>query len=76
MRPSFTQSLLCALLGFVALASRAEAQQLPRVIIQTELGDIAVDIDIVHAPITAANFLVQWPALIPWSRKRDSSPTE
>ena len=57
MRPSFTQSLLCALLGFVALASRAEAQQLPRVIIQTELGDIAVDIDSVHAPITAANFL-------------------
>jgi peptidyl-prolyl cis-trans isomerase A (cyclophilin A) len=38
-------------------ADRLEAQQLPRVVIQTELGDIEVEIDSVHAPITAANFL-------------------
>ena len=29
----------------------------PRVLIKTGLGDIAVEIDIQHAPITAANFL-------------------
>jgi peptidyl-prolyl cis-trans isomerase A (cyclophilin A) len=57
MKPSLTRSLRWALLGILALASPAGAQQLPRVIIQTELGDIEVDIDSVHAPITAANFL-------------------
>ena len=57
MKPSLTRSLRWALLGVLALASPAGAQQLPRVIIQTELGDIEVDIDSVHAPITAANFL-------------------
>ena len=57
MKPSLTRSLQWVLLGLVALASPAAAQQLPRVIIQTELGDIEVDIDSIHAPITAANFL-------------------
>jgi peptidyl-prolyl cis-trans isomerase A (cyclophilin A) len=57
MKPSLTRSLRWVLLGILALASPAGAQQLPRVIIQTELGDIEVDIDSVHAPITAANFL-------------------
>lgn len=36
---------------------RAESQQLPRVVIQTELGDIEVEIDSIHAPVTSANFL-------------------
>ena len=36
---------------------QAESQQLPRVVIQTELGDIEVEIDSIHAPVTAANFL-------------------
>jgi len=57
MKPCLTRSLQWVLLGIVALASPAAAQQLPRVIIQTELGDIEVDIDSIHAPITAANFL-------------------
>lgn len=35
----------------------AHAQALPRVVIQTELGDIEVEIDTIHAPITSANFL-------------------
>lgn len=35
----------------------AAAQTLPRVIIQTELGDIEVEVDSVRAPVTAANFL-------------------
>jgi peptidyl-prolyl cis-trans isomerase A (cyclophilin A) len=38
-------------------ARHADAQQLPRVVIQTALGDIEVEIDSVHAPHTAANFL-------------------
>jgi peptidyl-prolyl cis-trans isomerase A (cyclophilin A) len=33
------------------------AQRLPRVLIQTEAGDIEVEIDSVRAPISAANFL-------------------
>ena len=39
------------------LAGTAAAQMLPRVIIQTDLGDIEVEVDSVHAPVTAANFL-------------------
>ena len=34
-----------------------DAQALPRVVIQTAVGDIEVEIDSVHAPVTAANFL-------------------
>ena len=35
----------------------SQAQALPRVVIQTDLGDIEVEIDSIRAPITAANFL-------------------
>ena len=35
----------------------AAAQALPRVVIQTELGEIEVEVDSIHAPQTAANFL-------------------
>jgi peptidyl-prolyl cis-trans isomerase A (cyclophilin A) len=38
-------------------AERAEAQTLPRVVIQTELGNIELEIDSIHAPLTSANFL-------------------
>ena len=41
----------------LAAAPCAEAQALPHVRIETELGDIEVEIDTVHAPITSANFL-------------------
>jgi peptidyl-prolyl cis-trans isomerase A (cyclophilin A) len=48
-------ALWCAAL--LAPSGTARAQELPRVIIQTELGDIEVEIDSIHAPLTAANFL-------------------
>lgn len=48
---------LCAAVVQSIATPRAEAQTLPRVIIQTAMGDIEVEIDSVHAPITAANFL-------------------
>jgi peptidyl-prolyl cis-trans isomerase A (cyclophilin A) len=43
--------------SMLALASPGRAQALPRVVIQTALGDIEVEIDTIHAPITSANFL-------------------
>jgi peptidyl-prolyl cis-trans isomerase A (cyclophilin A) len=45
------------LLLAVALVHRGQAQALPRVIIETELGDIEVEVDSVRVPVTAANFL-------------------
>jgi peptidyl-prolyl cis-trans isomerase A (cyclophilin A) len=50
-------SVLCVSLLGSAPVSRAEAQALPRVIIETELGKIEAEIDSVHAPLTSANFL-------------------
>ena len=38
-------------------ARSAAAQDLPRVVIQTVVGDIEVEVDTLRAPITAANFL-------------------
>lgn len=61
MRLSTTLSVvLCALCASVVqsvAARHADGQQLPRVVIQTELGDIEVEVDSSHAPGTAANFL-------------------
>jgi len=37
--------------------ARAPAQALPRVVIQTSLGDIEAEVDTIRAPITSANFL-------------------
>ncbi len=54
------RALLCVLCASVVqtiAAERAEAQAYPRVIIQTDLGNIEVEIDTAHAPLTAANFL-------------------
>jgi peptidyl-prolyl cis-trans isomerase A (cyclophilin A) len=52
-------SSLLALLGLAVLASTApaRAQELPRVLIKTEMGDIEAEVDTIHAPITAENFL-------------------
>jgi peptidyl-prolyl cis-trans isomerase A (cyclophilin A) len=49
--------VLCVSLMTSGLVDRAAAQALPRVIIETELGNIEVEIDSVHAPLTSANFL-------------------
>jgi peptidyl-prolyl cis-trans isomerase A (cyclophilin A) len=54
---SVVLSALCLSVVQSIAARHADAQQLPRVIIQTELGDIEVEIDSIHAPHTAANFL-------------------
>jgi peptidyl-prolyl cis-trans isomerase A (cyclophilin A) len=45
-----------AVLAVLSLPAPAGAPN-PRVLIRTEKGDIAVEIDLVRAPITAANFL-------------------
>jgi peptidyl-prolyl cis-trans isomerase A (cyclophilin A) len=44
-------------LAVLAWASPMRAQDLPRVIIKTELGDIEAEVDTIHAPVTAGNFL-------------------
>jgi peptidyl-prolyl cis-trans isomerase A (cyclophilin A) len=51
------RSILAASVVTLAAATRTEAQTLPRVVIQTELGNIEVEVDSIHAPITSANFL-------------------
>jgi peptidyl-prolyl cis-trans isomerase A (cyclophilin A) len=49
-------SVLALVLGF-ALAQAPSAAPLPRVTVETELGQIVLEIDTVRAPNTAANFL-------------------
>jgi peptidyl-prolyl cis-trans isomerase A (cyclophilin A) len=54
------RALLCVLCASVVQTISpwgAEAQAYPRVIIQTDFGNIEVEIDTAHAPLTAANFL-------------------
>jgi peptidyl-prolyl cis-trans isomerase A (cyclophilin A) len=41
----------------VSLTPTAAAQALPRVIIQTEQGNLEVEVDSIRAPVTSANFL-------------------
>ena len=62
MRPCNTMlrallSVLCAVVVQSISPPRAEAQAYPRVIIQTDFGNIEVEIDTVHAPLTSVNFL-------------------
>lgn len=45
------------LLLAVLLPGGASAQALPRVIIETELGNLEAEVDSIRAPLTAANFL-------------------
>ena len=51
------RSLLLLGLTLLVGAVPAGAQAYPRVVIRTELGPIEVEIDSIHAPATAANFL-------------------
>ena len=64
--PRMMRASLAAFLGVLlgGLAPRANflapdvfAQELPRVQIRTELGEIEIEVDTVRAPITASNFL-------------------
>jgi peptidyl-prolyl cis-trans isomerase A (cyclophilin A) len=53
---SFALMLLLPLL--LACASQAQqASALPHVVVQTELGEIEIEVNTVRAPVTAANFL-------------------
>src|SRR4051812_39091002 len=52
--------MLLALLALPAAAQIAPApaaKPLPRVVLNTSVGPITIEVDTVHAPITAANFL-------------------
>lgn len=44
-------------LGALLCAGRLAAQDLPRVVIQTTLGSIEVEVDTVRSPVTGMNFL-------------------
>lgn len=56
--PATLPRLLLACAGALCVGgSAAAAQALPRVVIQTDAGDIEVEVDSVRAPITSANFL-------------------
>jgi peptidyl-prolyl cis-trans isomerase A (cyclophilin A) len=48
---------LAGLLGATFPLAGLDAQALPRVVIQTAIGNIEVEIDTIHAPVTSANFL-------------------
>jgi peptidyl-prolyl cis-trans isomerase A (cyclophilin A) len=55
-RPLAT-TLVAVAIAAVASIARPAAQGPIRVLVQTELGDIVLEIDTTHAPNTAANFL-------------------
>ena len=50
-------AFLCALCASAVSPGSARAQSLPHVLIRTAMGEIEVEVDSVHAPVTAANFL-------------------
>lgn len=50
-------SLLLGILASVGAGRGSAAQDLPRVLIQTSLGSMEVEVDTVRAPITTRNFL-------------------
>ena len=50
-------AFLCALCASAGNVGHGEAQSLPHVVIRTTMGDIEVEVDSAHAPVTAANFL-------------------
>jgi peptidyl-prolyl cis-trans isomerase A (cyclophilin A) len=66
MKRGILQSAFCALLAIASLAG-ARAQGLPKaaqapdasvhMVLETELGEIELALDAVHAPVTTANFL-------------------
>jgi peptidyl-prolyl cis-trans isomerase A (cyclophilin A) len=52
-----TGLLAAAAVAGIVSAAHPSAQREVRVLVQTELGDIELEIDAEHAPMTAANFL-------------------
>jgi peptidyl-prolyl cis-trans isomerase A (cyclophilin A) len=53
---SFT-AFTCALIACATFSLPAAAQNLPRVLMTTSLGEIEMEIDTIKAPLTAKNFL-------------------
>ena len=51
------KTLLWVLCASVVIPAPANGQSMPHVLIRTAVGDIEVEIDSAHAPVTAANFL-------------------
>jgi peptidyl-prolyl cis-trans isomerase A (cyclophilin A) len=54
---SIATSLVAAALAAAVAIARPAAQSPVRVLVQTERGDIVLEVDVAHAPKTAANFL-------------------
>src|SRR5438093_4630925 len=50
-------AFLCVLSASAVKTARTEAQSLPHVLIRTSMGEIEIEVDSIHAPKTAANFL-------------------
>jgi peptidyl-prolyl cis-trans isomerase A (cyclophilin A) len=58
MRAIVTTAVMLAISAVVSISRSASSQTNPvRVLVQTELGDIVLEVDTVHAPATSANFL-------------------
>jgi peptidyl-prolyl cis-trans isomerase A (cyclophilin A) len=58
MRAIVTTAVMLAISAVVSISRSASSQTNPvRVLVQTELGDIVLEVDSVHAPATSANFL-------------------
>lgn len=57
MRPTIRIVMIAACLLSLFAPAASGADGLPRVLIRTEAGDIAVEVDPGRAPVTAANFL-------------------
>jgi peptidyl-prolyl cis-trans isomerase A (cyclophilin A) len=56
-RPTILLAAAALGLAMLAWTAPARAQELPRVIIKTAMGDIEAEVDTIHAPLTAENFL-------------------
>jgi peptidyl-prolyl cis-trans isomerase A (cyclophilin A) len=60
MRQRVSIRAAVAVVGILLAAASGAAQSdtdTPHVVVQTELGDIEIEVDTAHAPVTAANFL-------------------
>ena len=49
--------MIALLLALALAAPPAPAAPLPRVAVRTELGDLVIEVDVIHAPVSARNFL-------------------
>jgi peptidyl-prolyl cis-trans isomerase A (cyclophilin A) len=57
MRSIVTAAVMLAITAVVSLSRSASQAGPVRVLVQTEMGDIVLEVDTLHAPNTAANFL-------------------